>query len=161
MCVGRWLVSVFGHTLPSAACPGWTAAGEGLWPQGLVYPGKSESLNTAAGGSTWILLVFYMCFHWWTCILSSQRQEQVGAVAAVLVRVASHTSVHMCGICVFCVCWAHISSLAATWIWGHGVAASPLLGLFPWREAAGLVRGFKCVFLPSTSNTFYGFFPFL
>lgn len=92
-------VSVFGHTLPSAACPGWTAAAEGLWPQEFVYPGKSESLNMAAVGSTWILLVFSLYFRWGVSILSSQRQEQVGAVSAVLVGVgyvcsvsAGHTS---------------------------------------------------------------------
>lgn len=77
---------------------------------------------------TWSLLVFYMYFHWWTFILSSQRQEQVGAVAAVLTCVVRHISILTSGICVFCVCWAHISSLAATWIWGHGATASPLLG---------------------------------
>lgn len=64
MCVGRWLVSVFGHALPSAACPGCTAAGVGLWPQGLIYPGQTESLNITAAASTWILLVFYVYFHW-------------------------------------------------------------------------------------------------
>lgn len=110
------------------SCPACTAPGVGLWPPGLVYPGQTESLNMAAAASTWILLVFYMYFHWWTSILASQRQEQVGAVAAVWVCAASHLSIPTGGICVFCVCWAHVSSLAATWIWGHGVAASPLLG---------------------------------
>lgn len=68
-----------------------------------------------------------MYFHWWISILSSQRQERVGAVAAVLVCLASHVAVPTGGLCVFCDCWAHISSLAATWIWGHGEVASPLL----------------------------------
>lgn len=85
------------------------------------------SLNMAAA-STWIFLVFYMCFHWWTSILASQRQEQAGAVAAVWVCAASLVSIPPGGISVFCVCWALVPSLAATWIWDHGVAASPLLG---------------------------------
>lgn len=62
LCVGRWLVSVFGHALPRAACPGRTAAGVGLWPQGLVYPGKTESLNMAAAASHEVYLYFTCIF---------------------------------------------------------------------------------------------------
>lgn len=122
VCAGRWLLSVFGHALPSAACPAGTVPGVGLWPQELVYP-KHGCCSIHMDFSC-ILHVFSLV----TSILASQRQEQAGAVAAVWVCAASHISIPPGGICVFCVCWAHVPSLAATWIWDHGVAASPLLG---------------------------------
>lgn len=42
---------MFVHALLSAVCLGCTAAGVGLWPQRLVYPGQTESLNMVAAAS--------------------------------------------------------------------------------------------------------------